>query len=41
MKIGKYSFGVGDRFAHQGEAQLRALMKANAQGVAVTPVWKA
>lgn len=39
MKIGKYSFGVGDRFAHQGEAQLRALMKANAQGVEVTPVW--
>ena len=27
MKIGKYSFGIGDRFAHQGEAQLQALMK--------------
>ena len=39
MKIGKYSFGVGDRFAHQGEAQLRALMKANAQGIEITPVW--
>jgi len=39
MKIGKYSFGVGDRFSHQGEAQLRALMKANAQGIEVTPVW--
>jgi hypothetical protein len=22
-KIGKYSFGIGDRFAHQGEAQLK------------------
>lgn len=39
MKIGKYSFGVGDRFSHQGEAQLRALMKANAQGIEVIPVW--
>jgi len=39
MKIGKYSFGVGDRFSHQGEAQLRALMKANAKGIEVTPVW--
>ena len=39
MKLGKYSFGVGDRFSHQGEAQLRALMKANARGVEVTPVW--
>jgi len=39
MKIGKYSFGVGDRFGHQGKAQLRALMNANAQGVEVTPVW--
>ena len=39
MKLGKYSFGVGDRFNHEGEAQLRALMKANNQGVNVTPVW--
>ena len=39
MKLGKYSFGVGDRFNHEGEAQLRALMKANRQGVNVTPVW--
>jgi len=39
MKLGKYSFGVGDRFNHEGEAQLRALMKANKQGVEVTPVW--
>ncbi len=39
MKLGKYSFGVGDRFNHEGEAQLRALMKANALGIEITPVW--
>jgi len=39
MNLGKYSFGVGDRFNHQGEAQLRAIIKANKQGVEVSPVW--
>lgn len=39
MKLGKYSFGIGDRFAHQGVAQLRALQKANKSGIEVTPVW--
>jgi len=39
MKFGKYSFGTGDRFNHEGEAQLSALMQANAQGVDITPVW--
>lgn len=39
MKLGKYSFGVGDRFSHQGQAQLSALMKAQAKGIEVTPVW--
>ena len=39
MILGKYSFGIGDRFAHQGVAQLRALLKANAGGVEVMPVW--
>jgi len=39
MKLGKFSFGVGDRFNHEGQAQLKALMKANAQGIEVTPVW--
>lgn len=33
MKLGKYSIGVGDRFIHQGEAQLRAIMKANETGL--------
>ena len=38
-KLGKYSFGVGDRFAHQAEAQLSAFEKAKEQGVQITPVW--
>lgn len=38
--IGKYSFGVGDRFAHEGEAQLRALIKAEKElGISFDPVW--
>lgn len=39
MYIGKFSFGVGDRFSRQGQAQLRALIRANEKGVEVTPVW--
>ena len=39
MKIGKYSLGIGDRFGHQGEAQLRAIIKAAAAGVDIVPVW--
>jgi len=39
MKLGKFSLGVGDRFSHQGEAQLRAIMKANSQGLEINPVW--
>lgn len=39
-KIGKYSFGVGDRFGHQGKAQLKAFIAAKEQlGVDFTPVW--
>ena len=39
-ETGKYSFGIGDRFSHQGKAQLEALMKASvALGVKITPVW--
>ena len=38
-KLGKYSFGVGDRFAHQAEAQLSAFQKAKDQGIQITPVW--
>lgn len=39
MKIGKYSFGIGDRFSHQGEAQLKAIIAAQRAGIEVTPVW--
>jgi hypothetical protein len=39
MKLEKYSFGVGDRFGHQGKAQLRALIKAKQNGLDVVPVW--
>lgn len=39
MEIGKFSFGIGDRFEHQGEAQLRAMQKASDKGIQVTPVW--
>ncbi len=39
MKLGKYSIGVGDRFTHQGKAQLRAIMKANETGLGISPVW--
>jgi len=39
MQLGKFSLGVGDRFSHQGEAQLRGIMKANSQGLKINPVW--
>src|SRR5438046_525060 len=39
LKLAKLSFGVGDRFAHQAKAQLRACMLAAGQGVEVVPVW--
>lgn len=31
--------GIGDRFEHQGKAQLRAIRKAALQGIGITPVW--
>lgn len=39
MRLGKYSFGLGDRFGHQGVAQLKAVMKANEAGLDISPVW--
>ena len=39
MILGKYSFGIGDRFCHQGKPQLAALIKAKEQGLNITPVW--
>jgi tagaturonate epimerase len=37
--LGKYSIGVGDRFAHQAEAQLQACLLAAEHGVEIIPVW--
>jgi tagaturonate epimerase len=39
LTLAKYSFGVGDRFAHQAKAQLRACMMAAEHGAEVIPVW--
>jgi hypothetical protein len=39
MKLERYSFGLGDRFLHQGKPQLQALINARAAGVDITPVW--
>lgn len=39
MMLEKYSFGTGDRFSHQGKAQLAAVIKAKQQGIDITPVW--
>ncbi len=38
-KLGKFSVGVGDRFAHQARAQLQACVEARENGVEVEPVW--
>jgi hypothetical protein len=38
--LGKYSIGMGDRFAHQAEAQLQACIDARtSHGVEIIPVW--
>jgi tagaturonate epimerase len=39
VRLEKYSLGVGDRFARQAPAQLRACMAAAEKGVEVIPVW--
>ena len=39
MQLGKFSLGIGDRFSHQGVAQLRAIVKANQTGLDISPVW--
>jgi hypothetical protein len=38
-KLSKYSFGMGDRFAHQAEWQLKSIIEAEKQGYEITPVW--
>ncbi len=38
--LGKYSLGIGDRFGQQGQAQLKAVLKAQKNdGVTIYPVW--
>ena len=37
--LGKYSIGLGDRFGHQGGAQLKAIIEAAKHGIEITPVW--
>ena len=39
LSLAKYSFGIGDRFAHQAKAQLRACMLAAQHGLELIPVW--
>lgn len=37
--LARFSFGVGDRFAHQAAAQLRAFQQLERDGCLVIPVW--
>jgi hypothetical protein len=39
LTLAKYSIGVGDRFAQEAEAQLRACELAADRGAVVVPVW--
>lgn len=39
VNTGKYSMGLGDRFGHQGGAQLKAIIDAAVKGIEITPVW--
>jgi hypothetical protein len=39
LNLEKYSIGIGDRFGHQGKAQLSAIIKAKQNGVDIAPVW--
>lgn len=39
ISLSKYSIGVGDRFAQEAKAQLKACVLAVGAGVNVTPVW--
>lgn len=39
LDLPRFTFGIGDRFAHQAEAQLQAFVQAKAAGIDITPVW--
>ena len=38
-KLSMYSFGMGDRFAHQAGWQLKTIIEAEKHGIEITPVW--
>jgi len=39
-QLGKYSFGIGDRFSHEGKAQLTAIIESYRRyGMDFVPVW--
>jgi len=39
MEIGKYKWGIGDRFIHQAEAQLKTLILAKDAGIDIVQGW--
>lgn len=39
LLLPRFSIGIGDRFARQGEAQLAAFVQAKSKGVTAAPVW--
>jgi hypothetical protein len=39
LVLERFSFGVGDRFAHQAKSQLRAFQMLAKHGIEVAPVW--
>jgi hypothetical protein len=39
MNLPRFSMGIGDRFALQGQAQLAAFVKLKERGTTVAPVW--
>src|SRR5215469_2323593 len=39
MQLSQFSMGIGDRFGHQGRAQLAAFVRARELGVEVAPIW--
>ena len=39
MIIQKYTLGMGDRFAHQGQAQLQSIINGQNAGIDIYPTW--
>ncbi len=39
LPLAKFTFGMGDRFGHQGQAQLQACIRATELGAEIIPVW--